>query len=148
MTQIEQELPKVKNAKFFTSLDIASGFWTLPVHSEDQHKLAFNFANRQYTFTRCPFEYANSPAEFNIFLNKACTDAGSQGTLVYVDDILIRSQTLDEHIVEIDHVLGQLTAAGAKISLAKCQWCKTAVNYVGLLVGSDGVKPQEAAFKV
>lgn len=144
MARIEQDLPKIKNAKFFSSLDIASGFWTLPVHAEDQHKLAFNFANRQYTFTRCPFGYANSPAEFNIFLNKACADAGSRGTLIYVDDILIRNQTLDEHIEEIDHVLGQLTTAGAKISLAKCQWGKTAVNYVGLLVGSDGVKPQES----
>lgn len=106
--------------------------------------MAFNFANRQYTFTRCPFGYANSPAEFNIFLNKACVDAGSRGTLIPDEDVIDVDQTLDKHIEEIDHVLGQLTTAGAKISLAKCQWGKTAVNYVGLLVGSDGVKPQES----
>ena len=72
MTQLDQELPKVRNAKYFTSMDIASGFWTIPVQVADQHKLAFTFAGRQYTFTRCPFGYANSPTEFNIFLNKAC----------------------------------------------------------------------------
>lgn len=142
MTQLEQELPRVKHAKYFSTLDVASGFWTIPVHAEDQHKLAFTFANRQYTFTRCPFGYANSPAEFNIFLNKACPDAGERGNLIYVDDVLLRSPTLDEHVAEIDHVLGQLTAAGAKISLSKCQWCRTKVDYVGLLVGPEGVLPQ------
>ena len=140
MTQLGQELPNVRDAKYFSSMDIASGFWTLPVHVEDQH--TFTFANRQYTFTRCPFGYANSPAEFNIFLNKACPDASSRGTLIYVDDILIRSPTLDSHLEEIEHVLTQLTAAGAKVSLSKCQWCKTKVNYVGLLVGPQGVEPQ------
>ena len=144
MTQLDQELPKVRDAKYFSTLDVASGFWTIPVQVADQHKLAFTFAERRYTFTRCPFGYANSPAEFNIFLNKACLDARERGTLIYVDDVLIRSRTLDEHLAEIDHILGQLTAAGAKLSLSKCQWGKTKVNYVGLLVGPDGVEPQSS----
>ncbi|RXN22489.1 ribonuclease H-like protein [Labeo rohita] len=75
MTQLGQEIPRIRGATIFSTLDVASGFWTIPVHPDDQHKLAFRFDNRQYTFTRCPFGYANSPAEFNIFLNKACPDA-------------------------------------------------------------------------
>ncbi|KAL6487878.1 hypothetical protein MHYP_G00045040 [Metynnis hypsauchen] len=142
MTQLEQDLPKVRNAKYFSTIDVASGFWTIPVHVADQHKLAFTFARRQYTFTRCPFGYANSPAEFNIFLNKACPDAQERGTLIYVDDILMRNHTLEAHLREIEHVLSQLMAAGAKMSLPKCQWCRIKVNYVGLLVGADGVEPQ------
>ncbi len=106
MTQLDQEIPKIKGSTILSTLDVASGFWTIPVHPDDQHKLAFTFGNRQYTFTRCPFGYANSPAEFNIFLNKAC--------------------------LEIDHVLNQLTTAGAKIAPHKGQWCKTKVNYVTL----------------
>ncbi|CAJ1057626.1 hypothetical protein LDENG_00238730%2C partial [Xyrichtys novacula] len=137
MAQLQQDLPKITDARYFSTLDVASGFWTIPVQEADQHKLAFTFANRQYTFTRCPFGYANSPAEFNIFLNKACPDASERGTLIYVNDILMRS-----HLAEIDHVLNQLTNAGAKISLSKCQWCRTKVNYVGLLVGPTGVEPQ------
>uniref|UniRef100_A0AAV2MP73 ribonuclease H n=1 Tax=Knipowitschia caucasica TaxID=637954 RepID=A0AAV2MP73_KNICA len=125
MTQLGQDLPKVRDAKFFSTLDIASGFWTIPVHPQDQHKLAFSFANKQYTFTRCPFGLSNSPAEFNIFLNKACPDAASRGTLIYVDDVLLRTTSIEEHLVEIDHVLDQLTSAGAKVSLRKCQWCRT-----------------------
>lgn len=142
MTQLDQELPKVRDAKIFTTLNVASRFWTIPVHPEDQHKLAFTIANRQYTFTRCPFGFANSLAEFNIFLNKACPDARTRGNLINVDDILLRSTTVKAHLEEIDHVLGQLAKAGAKIALHKGQWCKTKVNYMGLQVGRNGIKPQ------
>ncbi len=66
MTQLDQEIPKIKGSMIRSTLDIASGFWTIPAHPDDQHKLAITFGNRQYTFTWCPFSYANSPAEFNI----------------------------------------------------------------------------------
>ncbi len=142
MTQLDQEIPKIKGSTILSTLDVASGFWTIPVHPDDQHKLAFTFGNRQYTFTRCPFGYANSPAEFNIFLNKACPDARVRGNLVYVDDVLMKSSSVEDHLKEIDHVLNQLTTAGAKIALHKGQWCKTKVKYVGLLVGRNGIEPQ------
>ncbi len=111
-----------------------------PCPSDDQHKMAFTFGNQQYTFTRCRFSYANSPAEFNIFLNKACSDARVRGNLVYVDDVLMKS--VEDHLKEIDHDLIQLTTTGAKIALHKGQWFKTKVNYVGLLVGRNGIEPQ------
>ncbi len=132
---VGSRIPKIKGSTILSTLDVASGFWTIPVHPDDQHKLAFTFGNRQYTFTRCPFGYANSPAEFNIFLNKACPDARARGNLVYVDDVLMKSSSVEDHLKEINHVLNQLTTAGAKIALHKGQWCKTKVNYVGLLVG-------------
>ncbi len=98
MTQLDQEIPKIKGSTILSTLDVASGFWTIPVHPDDQHKLAFTFGNRQYTFTRCPFGYANSPAEFNIFLNKACPDARVRGNLVYVDDVLMKSSSVEDHL--------------------------------------------------
>ncbi len=85
---------KIKGSTILFTLDVATGFWTIPVHPDDQHKLAFTFSNRQYTFTRCPFGYANSPAEFNIFLNKAYPD-------VYVDDVFMKSSSVEDHLKEI-----------------------------------------------
>ncbi len=142
MTQLDQEIPKIKGSTILSTMDVTSGFWTIPVHPDYQHRLTFTFGNRQYTFTRCPFGYANSPAEFNIFLNKACADARVRGNLVYVDDVLMKSSSMKEHLKEIVHVLNQLTTAGAKIALHKGQWCKTKVNYVGLLVGRKVFEPQ------
>ncbi|KAL2076478.1 hypothetical protein ACEWY4_027942 [Coilia grayii] len=142
MIHLDQELAKVRDAKFFSTADVASGFWTMKVDPTDQYKLAFSFANRQFTWNRCPFGYSNSPAEFNIFLHKAMSDAAARGNLIYVDDILIRSQTFEAHLIEIRHVLTQLAGAGAKLSISKGQWCRTRVEYVGLLVGPDGIEPQ------
>ncbi len=141
MTQLDQEIPKIKGSTILSTLDVASGFWTR-VHPDDQHKLAFTFGNRQYTFSPCPFGYANLSAEYNIFLNKACPDTRVQGNLVYIDDVLMKSSSVEDHLKKINHVLNQLTTAGAKISLHKIQWCKTKVNYVGLLVGRNGIEPQ------
>ncbi len=62
MTQLDQRIKKSNGSTIMSTLDIASGFWTIPVHPHDQHKLAYTFGNRQYTFTRCPFGYSNSPA--------------------------------------------------------------------------------------
>ncbi|KAL1274380.1 hypothetical protein QQF64_027194 [Cirrhinus molitorella] len=123
-------------------MDVASGFWTIPVHPDDQHKLAFTFGNQHFTITRCPFGYANSPAEFNVFLNKACPDA--RGNIVYVDDLLLKSTNVADHLKEIDHDLDQLTQAGAKIAFHKGQWCKTKVNYIGLLIGREIIEPQSS----
>ncbi len=143
MTQLDQEIKKIKGSTIpFHTGNVASGFWTIPVHRDDQHKLAFTFGNRQYTFTRCPFGYASSPAEFNIFLNKAGIDGRVRGNLIYVDNVLVKSSSVEDHLKEIDHILNQLTTAGAKIALHKGQWCKTKVNYVGLLVGRNGIELQ------
>ena len=142
MIHLDQELPKRKGARFFSTVDVANGFWTMKVDPADQYKLAFSFCNRQYTWNRCPFGYSNSPAEFNIFLHKAMSDAAARGNLIYVDDILMRSRTFQEHLAEIRHVLNQLAAAGAKLAIAKGQWCRSKVEYVGLTVGADGIEPQ------
>ncbi len=55
MTQLDQEIPKMKSSMILSTLDVASRFWTIPVHPDDQHKLAFTFGNQQYTLTWCPF---------------------------------------------------------------------------------------------
>ncbi len=138
MTRLDQEIPNFKGSTILSTLDIASGFCIIPVHPDDQHKLALTFSNRQYTFTRCPFDYA----EFNIFLNEACPDARVRGNLVYVDNVLMKSSSVEDHFKEIDHILNQLTTAGAKIAFHKGQWCKTFLNYIGLLVGRNGIEPQ------
>ncbi len=96
-----------RNSSFHTGRRI--GFWTIPIHPDDQHKLAFTFGNPQYTFIRCPFGYSNSPVEFNIFLNKACPDARARANLVYVDNVLIKTSSVENNLKKIDHVLNQLT---------------------------------------
>ncbi|XP_046878860.1 uncharacterized protein LOC124469544 [Hypomesus transpacificus] len=142
MIHLDQELAKISQAQYFSTVDVANGFWTMKVDPGDPHKLAFSFANRQFTFNKCPFGYSNSPAESNIFLHKAMPDAATRGNLICVDDVLMRSQSWSDHLQKIDHALSQLSQAGAKLALSKGQWGRKKVNYVGLLVGPNGIEPQ------
>ncbi|KAJ8369569.1 hypothetical protein SKAU_G00095970 [Synaphobranchus kaupii] len=109
MAYLDETLTKVQNAAYFTSLDISNGFWTIPVCEEDQHKLAFSFNNVQYTWTVTPFGYANSPAEFNIFLHKAIPDVNSRNIAIYVDDILMWSDSWTAHRELLSYVLTRLS---------------------------------------
>uniref|UniRef100_W5MUW6 Gypsy retrotransposon integrase-like protein 1 n=1 Tax=Lepisosteus oculatus TaxID=7918 RepID=W5MUW6_LEPOC len=125
------------------TLVCASLHWLEPRSCQACTEKMVVFGNRQFTWNRCPFGYSNSPAKFNIFLHKAMSDAAAWGNLVYVDS-LMQSQTWEEHMAEIRHVLTQLSHAGAKLFLAKGQWCRTQVEYVGLLVGAQGIQPQSS----
>lgn len=87
MIQLDQELAKVKDTRFFSTTDVANGFWTMKSDPADQYKLLFSFGNRQYTWNRYPFGFSNSLAEFNIFLHKAMFDATEQGNLIFADYI-------------------------------------------------------------
>uniref|UniRef100_H3B6Z0 Gypsy retrotransposon integrase-like protein 1 n=1 Tax=Latimeria chalumnae TaxID=7897 RepID=H3B6Z0_LATCH len=147
MAYLNQNLAKIAGAKYFTTLDIANGFWTVKVNPKDQYKLAFSFGKIQYTWNRCLFGYLNFPADFNIFLHKVMPDAEETGNLIYVDDILIKSNSVSDHLNEIRYVLTQLKNAGAKLSLTKGQWCRKQVNYLGYDVGPDGFRPQQNRIK-
>ncbi|XP_061403813.1 uncharacterized protein LOC133339668 [Lethenteron reissneri] len=142
MAEIDHGLNQIKGAKVLTTMDLANGFWTMPVKETDQYKLAFTFDGIQYTWNRCPFGYSNSPADFNIFLHKAMGDAKERGTIVYVDDILVKDSSWQEHLKSLQHTLEQLKEAGAKISIQKGQWARKRVDYLGYQIGTEGLLPQ------
>ena len=142
MPNIDEALASITKSKYFSTLDAANGFWTIPVNKSDQHKLAFTFANRQYTWTRMPFGYANSPAEWNIFLSKVLPDARTKNTLSFVDDVLAHSEEWKYHLSQLRYVLENFRRAGIKVSPKKCQWGRSGVDFLGYHVTRDGISPQ------
>ncbi len=140
MTQLDRETPKIKGSTILSTLDVASWFWTMPVHPDDQHKYDIHLWRPTVHLYTLPLQLCQLTSR--IFLKKTCPDARIRGNLVYADDVLTKSSSVEDHLKEIYHVLNQLTTAGAKIALHKGQWCKTKVNYVGLLVRQNGIEPQ------
>ncbi len=130
-----------QGSMILSTLDVTSGFWTIPVHPDDQHKLASPLAIDSTPSHGVPSAMPTT-SRIQHLPEQACPDARARGNLVYVDDVLMKSSSVEDHLKEINHVLNQLTTAGAKIALHKGQWCKTKVNYVGLLVGRNGIEPQ------
>ncbi len=123
MTQLDRETSEIKGSTILSTLDVASWFWTIPVHPDDQHKYDIHLWRPTVHLYTLPLQLCQLTSR--IFLKKACPDARIRGNLVYADDVLTKSSSVEDHLKEIYHVLNQLTTAGAKIALHKGQWCKT-----------------------
>lgn len=98
---IENILDKLGKAQYFSTLDLAKGFHQILVIPEDQKKTAFSTPNGHYEYVRMPFGLKNAPATFQRFINSILKDYINKICVVYLDDILIFSTSLEEHISSI-----------------------------------------------
>ncbi|HBK71150.1 MAG TPA: hypothetical protein DDZ39_05755 [Flavobacteriaceae bacterium] len=139
LPRIDEMLDKLNNSKFFTSLDLQSGYWQIEISEEDKYKTAFTTGEGLYEFNVLPFGLTGAPATFQRCMSHILMDASH--AMVYIDDILIYSIDFDEHLHDITMVLQRLELAGLKIKPRKCEWAKSMVTFLGHLVSSEGIKP-------
>ena len=121
-------------AKFLTKLDLAKGFYQVPVHPESQDKTAFVTPWGMFCFLRMPFGLRNAPTTFQRLLDTVLAGLEVYG-VPYIDDILIFSETWDDHLRHVRVVLGWLSEAKLTAKPVKCEWEKRYVNYLGHKVG-------------
>ena len=88
-----------------------------------------------------PFGLTNAPATFQRFMNDVLKSVIKKFALVYLDDVIIYSKTLDQHITHIEKVLDLLRKAGLKIKISKCTFLQTSVNYLGHVISQTGITP-------
>jgi hypothetical protein len=88
-----------------------------------------------------PFGLTNAPATFQRLMNHILRSVIRKFALVYLDDVIIYSTSIEQHIKHIDIVLGLLQKAGLKIKLSKCTFLQTSVNYLGHVISDKGIKP-------
>ena len=130
-----------RKSKFFTTLDLASGFWQIAMDEETKHKTTFVTRNGQYCWNRLPYGLCNSPITFQKVMNKVLGDLLTKSCLCYCDDILVHSATLEEHLDDIDEVLDKLEEAGLKLKASKCKFAADSVKYLGHIITAKGVLP-------
>ena len=127
------------DAEWFTVLDIANGFWSLPIRHKDQFLTAFTVNNQQYCWERLPQGLHNSPSIFH----RAVADVlepltGTGEVLQYVDDILVGTcGSSEDHLVLVDNVLQALSNAGFKMNRAKAQIARQEVQYLGYTISKN-----------
>ena len=141
-------LPKIQDIfavlsgkRWFSLIDIARGFWQIRVANESKPKTAFNTPFGQFEFNRLPFGLNSSPGYFQAAMTEVLADILWVNCCVYIDDILIFTETYEEHIEALDQVLTRLRRANLKIKLSKCEFAKTQLHYLGHVVNSQGLKP-------
>lgn len=133
-------LDKLGRCLYFTTLDLQSGFHQIEMDPEDISKTAFNCAGLgHFEFLRMPFGLKNAPSTFERCMENVLR--GLKNCAVYMDDIIVFSTSLQEHILALKEVFERLRSANFKLQLDKSEFLKKEVNYLGHTVTPDGVKP-------
>ncbi|CAB5366666.1 unnamed protein product [Rhizophagus irregularis] len=143
LPRIDDLLEKFRVAKWFTTIDLASGYWQIEMKEEDKEKTAFICSQGLYEFNVMPFGLKNAPAIFQKTMNKIFKEYLDKFMNVYIDDIIIYSKNWNEHLQHIKIVLEELRKANMMLKLKKCEWAKKNVEYLGHIVGTDGLRPDD-----
>ncbi|GBG65073.1 hypothetical protein CBR_g49147 [Chara braunii] len=117
--------------RFFTKIDLRSGYHQIRVAAADQPKTAFRSRFGHYEFMVTPFGLTNAPATFQRAMNDIFRDILEQYVLVYLDDILVYSRTLEEHLRHLRDVLDRLRRHGFYAKLSKCRFAQHKVDFLG-----------------
>ena len=141
LPRIDETIDYLYGSKFFSTLDLISGYWQIEIDEQDKPKTAFSTEDGHYQFNRMPFGLTNAPATFQRLMNHILRSVIRKFALVYLDDVIIYSTSIEQHIKHIDIVLGLLQEAGLKIKLSKCTFLQTSVNYLGHVISDKGITP-------
>ena len=146
MPRIEDLLDRLGKAKFLTTLDLAKGYWQIPVKQSARDKTAFVTPFSLYQFTRMPFGLSGAPGTFQRLMDKVLT--GHHGyAAAYLDDIIIHSENWEDHIKHITVVLNSLRKAGLTAKPSKCQFGRDERVYLRHRVGRGRVQPERSKIK-
>lgn len=141
LPQINDILDQLGHSKYFTTLDLASGFHQIKMDPKDQMKTAFSVPLGHYEFTRMPFGLKNAPATFQRLMNNVLSGLQGIKCFVYLDDIVVYGNSLQDHNLKLREVFKKLSEHQLKLQPDKCEFLKTEVMYLGHLITQNGVKP-------
>ena len=140
LPRIADTLDSMCGARYFSTLDLASGYWQVELHPQDREKSAFATCYGLYEFRVMPFGLCNAPATFQQLMENLLNGLQWRTCLVYLDDIIVYSKTFDEHLDRLREVFDLLGEAGLKLKPKKCQLFRHSVPYLGHVISAEGVK--------
>lgn len=139
LPRIEETLDALTGARWFSTLDLASGYNQVPVTEGDKPKTAFCTPFGLFEWNRMPFGLCNAPSTFQRLMERLFGDQRHQSLLLYLDDIVVFSSSVTQHLERLEVVLGRLKREGLKAKLEKCVFFQEQVKYLGHVVSSQGV---------
>ena len=148
LPRIDESLDALSGAKYFTTLDMASGFHQIAMNAIDQHKTAFSTPFGLFEYKRMPMGLCNSPANFQRLMQHIFNDLVFQILLIYLDDLIIYSSTLEEHVERLEKTVMRLKEHGLKLKGNKCHFFKEEVNYLDYAISAKGVATDKGKIEV
>ena len=148
MPNIEDILDNIGEAKIFSTLDLANGFHQIPVRFIDQPKTAFSTHEGHYEFTRMPFGLKNAPATFQRIINTVFSDFFNKFCFVYLDDIVVFSTTLQDHLAHLRKIFVRIHENNLQIQPDKSEFLQEHILYLGHVISARGIQPNPDKTKV
>ena len=137
---IQEAIDCLNGSSWFSVIDLKSGFYQIPMRQEDKEKTAFICPLGFYQFERMPQGVKGAPATFQRLMETCMSGMNMAEVLVYMDDLIVFGQTLDQMEERLMKVLDRLAEFGLKVSPEKCQLCCKSVKYLGHVVSEEGVQ--------
>jgi len=137
LPRIDGIWPKLSKAKYFTKIDLFSGYWQVPISVDDRWKTAFSTEDGQFEWNVMPFGLTNAPATFQRMLNHIFADLLSVKVIIYIDDILIYSVDPDQHLKDVEEVLDRLARYQLMAKGEKSTIFTSRVEYLGYVIDAS-----------
>ena len=141
LPRIDDILDTLGKSRYFTTLDLASGFWQIEMDPAAREKSAFTTHCGLHEFVRMPFGMCNAPATFQRLMQVVLAGIEWKFCFVYLDDILVCSETFEEHLEHLQEVFERLRKACLTLKPKKCFFAQALVKYLGHVISRDGVSP-------
>ena len=141
LPRIDDSLDLLGGNRYFTSLDLKSGYWQKRVDINDVPKTAFICPFGLYEFLVMPFGLCNAPRTFQRAMDTVLAGLKWRTCLIYIDDILVFSASFDAHLKHLDAVLRRLRRHNLKIPVSpkKCLFAFSELKYLGYIISPDGL---------
>ena len=141
LPRIEDLFATLGKAKYFSCLDLKSGYWQIELAPEDREKTAFCTRTQLLEFNVLPFGIASAPAIFQRMISTVLKGIDGKFAVAYLDDILVYSETFEDHIEHIKNVFDRLKEAFLSLNKNKCHFIKEEIDYLGHVISNKGIKP-------
>ena len=141
LPRIQDCLDSIGKAKFVSKVDLTSGYWQIEVNEHSIPKTAFNTRSGKYEFLTMPFGLTNAPATFQRIMNEALRDLTHRYVIVYLDDIVVYSDTAEDHFNHLEEVFRRLDKVGLYAKPSKCTIGASELEFCGHVVGNGQCRP-------
>ena len=141
LPRIEDALRQLKEPKFFSTMDLQKGFWQVPIAPEDRKYFAFSTGTLHVEYNVMPMGALNSSATMQALMALILRGLPPEHIICFLDDILVASSTMEEHLVHLDRVLSAISNAGLKLNAQKCLFAQDSVSCLGHTLSRNGIGP-------
>ena len=140
LPRIDESFDTLGGSQYFSTLDLASGYWQVEMDPKDKAKTAFSTRTGLYEFKVMPFGLSTAPATFERLMEIVMRGLQWKSCLVYLDDVICIGKTFEEALKNIRAVFERLRRAGLKIKPSKCELLKSQVKFLGHIVTREGLR--------